>query len=411
MPVVEHKASDFLQSLTDIEEYLAAAIEDKDQDPEALSVALQNVAEVVGDITEFQVTAILDALLSRSEFRSQASSLMEGAVFLGAAVDQRKIVRTGNFAPVDMAIATDGSIYVVNRNYGPTPYGSPLTMSAPDSGLSRAFGAFGEAEGHLVWPTAVALDKANNVYVADEWLNRITRFTAEGELVGWWGVSGSGIGELDGPAGLAIDSKDRLLVVDSKNNRVQRFTLDGQFLGFFGSAGSGPGQFDLPWGIELDKEDNIYVADWRNERIQIFGSGGEWRHSIALGEYSVRGFSRPKGVAVDADGDIYVSDWSSDRVHVFDSGGRLISYFSSQTNVSDQNIHNQNLRISAMTQREFVSSDFPGIGSNSTFPLGVRVDVEGRIAVLDAVSGTINLYVKGEKSGIFSNSDFVVPGV
>ena len=398
MPVVEHKASDFLLSLTDIEEYLAAAIEDRDHDPETFSVALRNVAEILGNLNEFQVTALFDSLLSRSEFQNQTGGLVDRAMSISGAVDRGNIEHTGSLSPVDMAIAADGSIYVVNRYLGHIPVGSPLTLSAPDNIPSKAIGSFGEAEGEFVWPTAVALDKAGNIYVADEWLNRITKFTSEGEIDHWWGITGSGIGELNGPSGLAIDSKGQILVVDSKNNRVQRFTLDGQFVGSFGSAGSGPGQFDLPWGIELDSEDNIYIADWRNARIQIFDANGEWRQAIEPRGYDTGGFDRPKGVAVDADGDIYVSDWSSDLVHVFDSNGRFISHFSCNTNISEQNIHEPNLRFSEVQYYKLASPYFSVGRSESPLPLGVRVDSGGRIAVLDSVGGAIHLYVKREKS-------------
>ena len=277
MPVVEHRASDFLQSLADIEEYLAAAVEDKDEDPRLLSIALRNVAARTEGITEFQMTAILDSLLSRKEFQNQARGSEDRTFFRSHAFGRMDFANTGFFNPVDMAIATNGSIYVVNRPYDYRPDGMPLTVCAPDNDSVRAFGAFGEADGEFVCPTGVALDRAGNVYVADEWLNRVTKFTPEGEYVNLWGAPGSGAGELNGPAGLAIDSRGRVLVVDSKNNRVQRFTLDGQYIASFGSVGSGPGQFDSPWGIGLDKEDNIYVADWRNDRIQVFSSNGEWR--------------------------------------------------------------------------------------------------------------------------------------
>ena len=55
-----------------------------------------------------------------------------------------------------------------------------------------------------MWPTSIAVDSKDNVYVADEWLNRITIFNKDGEFVSKWGKAGSGDGELDRPAGIAI---------------------------------------------------------------------------------------------------------------------------------------------------------------------------------------------------------------
>ena len=37
-----------------------------------------------------------------------------------------------------------------------------------------------EADGTVVWPSALALDKEGNVYLADEGLNRVSIFTRDG---------------------------------------------------------------------------------------------------------------------------------------------------------------------------------------------------------------------------------------
>ena len=42
--------------------------------------------------------------------------------------------------------------------------------------------------GSLVWPTSIALDREENLYVSDEWLNRIAIFTKDGDWLGAWGT-------------------------------------------------------------------------------------------------------------------------------------------------------------------------------------------------------------------------------
>ena len=61
-----------------------------------------------------------------------------------------------------------------------------MTVCTLDEEYISAFGEYGEGDGQFVWPTAVAIDSAGNVYVADEWLNRITKFTADGDYVSKW---------------------------------------------------------------------------------------------------------------------------------------------------------------------------------------------------------------------------------
>src|SRR2546426_8650629 len=52
----------------------------------------------------------------------------------------------------------------------------------------------------------------SNVYVSDEWLNRISVFSKDGDYISKWEERpGTGDGELNRPAGLALDRKSTRL--------------------------------------------------------------------------------------------------------------------------------------------------------------------------------------------------------
>jgi len=186
---------------------------------------------------------------------------------------------TGFRNPVDLALGADDVVYVVNRSYENRPDGVHVTVCTLNEDLIREFGSYGEGEGQFVWPTAIALDCNQQIYVADEWLNRISVFRNDGKFIRSWGKAGSGDGELNGPAALAIGPDDLMFLVDSRNNRVQKFTLDGRYLGQFGRFGGAAGEFNLPWGLGLDKNGQAYIADWGNDRIQKFACPKESRLS------------------------------------------------------------------------------------------------------------------------------------
>ena len=242
------------------------------------------------------------------------------------------------------------------------------------------FGGYGEGHGQFIWPMACALDKDVNVYVTDEYLDRITIFNKDGDYVSHWGTHGSGDGELDRPAGIIIRD-DIVYVVDSRNHRVQRFTLDGQHISQFGSHGSGNGQFDTPWGICLDKDGNIFVADWRNDRIQSFTADGQWLASfgqpgsggdasIAREHGGIRAiprpvgfFNRPTSVAVDKDGDIYVADWLNNRVQVLTPEGRFITEFTGDAGLSKWGVGKIESNPDMVRQRNGVRDFHPGEGA------------------------------------------------
>ncbi len=202
---------------------------------------------------------------------------------------------TGFKNPVSVARGEGDLMYVVSRAYDYRSDSKRITVCTVGEDYIGEIGNAGrlggemmdsgesDAPGSMVWPTSVALDKAGNVYVSDEWLNRIAMFSSDGEWLGAWGTQGDADGEVDQPAGIAFDSEDNLYVVDTGNNRIQKFTKDGQFLAKWGQEGSGDGEFDMPWGIGLDADNNVYIADWRNDRIQKFAPDGSFL--MAFGEY------------------------------------------------------------------------------------------------------------------------------
>ena len=245
-----------------------------------------------------------------------------------------------------------------------------------------------------MWPTAVALDSKGNLYLADEWLNRISKFTSDGEFVSKWGTSGSADGELKGPAGLAIDKDDNVFVVDAGNNRVQKFSLDGQFISNFGSFGTDDGQFNNPWGISLDSEGHIYIADWRNDRIQKFSPDGQWEATIGSTGSGVGQLNRPNGLAVDADGDIYVADWMNNRVQVFAPDGRYITEFHGEAVLSKWGRDKLASNPDMIRQRNLAFANDPDYEKGLAHPCGVRIDPQGRIVIIDHTRNRLQVYIK-----------------
>ena len=223
--------------------------------------------------------------------------------------------------PSSMAIRADGVIFVVSRGKSSTKNSNGIQMVTKDHDFLGQIGTYGAGLGGMMWPTSVVLDSDENLYLADEYFNKVTKYDREGNPLTEWGTKGSGDGQFNQPSGLLI--QDQLIyLVDSRNNRIQMYSLDGDFQGQWGSEGDGEGEFNLPWGISDDSEGNIYIADWRNDRIQKFDSNGNYISAIGGRDTSV--LDRPSDVAVDSDGNIYVTDWGSQRLLVLDQSGSIL---------------------------------------------------------------------------------------
>ncbi len=267
------------------------------------------------------------------------------------ALTQTAVGRTYDFAfaigggaqlglyPVDIAAGEGDTVYVLTKqseqisNVHWTKTASQakvgmltITSTKDEEEFVGEFGGYGDQPGKLIWPGCIALDSKYNVYVTDEWMNRVSVWDKEGNFIGVWGQGGSGDGELSMPSGIAIDPDDNVWVGDTYNHRVQKFSADGTFLDKWGSHGSEPGELDSPWGMAADSEGNVYVADHKNHRAQKFSPDG--RVLEVYGGYgSGKGqLQRPSAVAVDNDGDVYVCDWRNQRVNVYAPDGFFITH-------------------------------------------------------------------------------------
>ncbi|WP_414583270.1 scytonemin biosynthesis PEP-CTERM protein ScyF [Scytonema sp. PCC 10023] len=131
-------------------------------------------------------------------------------------------------------------------------------------------------------PSGVTFDKDGNLYVGDFNGERILKYTSDGQPLGViGGTRGTAPGEFQGVAGIRISPvSGNIFVADQYNNRVQVLDPNGNPLLAFGSAGSGPGQLLQPIGIEVDEEENVYVADSINSRVQVFDKNGNFLTSF-----------------------------------------------------------------------------------------------------------------------------------
>jgi len=308
----------------------------------------------------------------------------------------------GFHLPVDISVRADGRVYVINR--------SPMHRLGIRVGICDLlhgwygeFGSDGKADGQFTGPAAITHDSNDRIYVADEELNRITVFNADGEFESKWGELGTEPGQINGPSALKVTSDGNLLLVDHLNNRIQKMTLDGQYLSHWGSKGIAEGQFNLPWGIDTDNDENVYVADWRNDRIQRFSEDGKFIDMYGSSGSDNGLFNRPSDVAVDQDGFIYVADWGNQRVQVFDHHWNFHASLRGQATVSpwaqeylEANADELDARSRFDPYIEVDTDDEHEISARVEAyfwdPIAVEIDPEGRLVVADSLRHRLQIY-------------------
>jgi len=174
----------------------------------------------------------------------------------------------------------------------------------------RSIGTQGSGPGQMLDPSAIALDGAGNIYVADTGNDRIVRFTAAGNYLG--AITSVGAGT----RGVAV-TPDGSRIYATVGNVIRVLSPDGAELANLGGSGRKLGKLNTPAQISLDQAGNIWVADRGNNRIQQFGPNGE-----RLAAFGERGtgpgqFTRPTGVSVDCRGTLTVTDSDNNRVQQF----------------------------------------------------------------------------------------------
>jgi len=205
------------------------------------------------------------------------------------------------------------------------------------------FGAFAGDGGaatnaSLYFPSSVALDVAGNLFIADQYNQRIRKVGTSGIITTVVGGGNSGyLGDgglatcasLRYPAGVALDAAGNLYIADTYNCRVRKVdsngiitTVAGGTYGYSGDGGAATNAGLYPYGVAFDAAGNLYISDNYNFRIRKVDTNGIITTVAGNGTYGYSGDGGaatnaglcPYGVALDAVGNLYIADSANQRI-------------------------------------------------------------------------------------------------
>ncbi len=150
-------------------------------------------------------------------------------------------------------------------------------------------------------PDGVAVDRAGDLFIADQGHNRVVEVKADGSQT----TVGSG---LSAPTAVAVDGQGDVFIADAGNNRVVEVTPSALQT----TVASG---LSTPWGVAVNSAGNVFIAEpYSNQVVEVTSSG------VPVATIST-GLNAPFGVAVDRAGDLFIADTNNNRV-VELTGGR-----------------------------------------------------------------------------------------
>jgi sugar lactone lactonase YvrE len=204
----------------------------------------------------------------------------------------------------------------------------------------------------LILPSAIVFDSTGNLYIAETGNHTIRKVDIGGHLTtlagsGMQGFSGDSgpatVATLDSPQGLALDTANNLYIADTHNHRIRKLdlttgiitTIAGSTAGFSGDSGpASSAQLNLPTALALDDAGNLYLADTGNHRIRKISTAGIITTIAGTGTQGFSGdtgpatsaaIDSPTGLAVDAANNLYLADTHNHRIRRIDATSGIIT--------------------------------------------------------------------------------------
>jgi trimeric autotransporter adhesin len=193
--------------------------------------------------------------------------------------------------PGSLAVDTAGNVYVTDSSrIRKIAVASGIITTVAGNGTYGFSGDNGPATEAELWPGHIAVDSAGNLYITDDYSNRVRKVTAASGIIttvagngtaGYSGDNGPATeAELNEPTAIAVDSAGDIYVQDAANNVVRMVNTAGIITSVPGTSVTIPPNeppeildiiqsYIVFAGVAVDGAGNLYIADQAFGGVQM----------------------------------------------------------------------------------------------------------------------------------------------
>jgi len=193
-------------------------------------------------------------------------------------------------------------------------------------------------DGYFRGPTDIAFDSNDNMYISDGYTNaRVAKYDRRGTWVKSFGTRGSGgahadqnPGQFNTPHNIAVDRQDNVYVADRNNRRIQVFDTNGTFKRFIflnatydkthhpvlGNLPATAPDETQPWTLCITSGTTqyLYTSDSEPGRIYKLTLDGRILGTMGISGRDAKQFNWIHSLACPADDTLYVADMNNWRI-------------------------------------------------------------------------------------------------
>jgi uncharacterized protein (TIGR03437 family) len=261
-------------------------------------------------------------------------------------------------------------------------------------GYTHAVGDGGSATAAVLrQPSAVALDRSGNLFIADTGTQRVRQVLSSGTIVTLagvgipvWGLAPEEVpaasAGLNYPMGVATDPLGNIFIADTDNHNIRKVGADrlivtavGTSQGGIGPASLPPTQTQLrgPQGVCFDRLGTLFVVDSSNHRVlrvtsptltdTVAGNGYPGNAGDG-GPAQAAQLNQPAACALDSFGNLFLADTLNHRIRKVTSAGVITT-------------------VAGTGDAGYTGDEGPAANAQIQSPRGVAVDDSGNLYLAD----------------------------